>query len=59
MFPIYTRDHPYFQVEMEGVSNYLIYGDEKYMYVVVANDCRNLVFYLTYITHHYTVNGSL
>ena len=28
------------------------------MYVVVAlNACRNLVFHMTYITHHYTVNG--
>ena len=28
------------------------------MYVVVANDCCSLVFYMTqYIIHHYTVNG--
>ena len=38
------RDHPYFQIEMEVVSNYLCYGDDIYMYVVVASNCRNLVF---------------
>ena len=45
MFPIHecskgahsknTRDRPYFQIEMEVVSNYLGYSDEKCMYVVV------------------------